>query len=72
MGIVSGHMRTTGKSAKFEMRVPIAELADWQRRAAALEVPVAELIRLTMRQGEEPVGVHREAVPESLPPVQRG
>ena len=36
------------------MRVSVAELADWRRRAAALSISVSELIRLRMRDGDDP------------------
>ena len=52
--------RPPGDSEKFDMRVPRVELADWRRRAAALSISVAELIRLKMRQGDEPIAAPRE------------
>jgi len=62
---------TSSKSEKFEMRVPIEELADWRRRATAMSVSVAELIRLKMRRPDEPLDAVA-TTPVPPPPFSRG
>lgn len=58
-------------SEKFEMRVPKDELADWRRRAAALSISVAELIRLKMRQPDAPAAADPAPKPVDLDALEK-